>query len=728
MTRTRPPHRKQRVPRAALGVAVPIALILGAIAPAASAADTDPRSSVPPLLVQPAAGENLILNGSFEKGGLDAWIGSRDAADPLTSPQYGKTIGANGSGGAQLNTSPARTSRLIQQLGGSWEQYSTGVGELALAPGTEYRLTAKMKTTGGVTGSLLFEPGRLFDTKTPVVQVTPGSTSSAGWQTVTTVIRTGDQYAGGKIIVEAYRGEKTGEVFVDDVQLVATGGEFLATPTGTPKPNPGVLFDDFQSPALDTGRWLLPSKAWGGPNNGVVPENLSIVPTVAGDTGRGYLVMDAHGDLYNGPVTGVNPNGVWDAVSNKQIQPNQRVGSALATRDYYASGRYEVRAKIAPDLGAVTAFWTFHYLEDDSLPGGKIRNTEIDWEFPTGANDGSVPLKQDVASFDRARLNTWGGYVPGEGAHHPGRVVLPKNAQGQNHVEDGKFHNYRFDWYSTGKNGDGIPRIEWYLDGVLVHEELFDPTDTQNNIGFRAARYWLGVWFPAQSEKPLPTGETGWGGTPNFSETKALIDWVRITPFTDQANDRYVRESTPNFGYGLPHRAPGWTKTPTTPVDPVDPTDPVDPVDPVDPTDPVDPVEPVNPAANLLTNPGFEASGLRGWDCDGGTSVVNAPTGGGHVLSLVPSDSLTAVCAQSVTVVPGKTYIVSARVKNSPSSVASVGGKNYAEVAGNSVAALTERSVRVTPTSSTLTVYVQAYRQQAGATFADDVSVVLAGN
>ncbi|MCM3749522.1 family 16 glycosylhydrolase [Paenibacillus pasadenensis] len=513
---------------------------------------------MPPLQVLPSTGSNMVLNGGFEQGGINHWIGSYDPANLLTAPEFGASFGYNGTGGVRLNTGPDTTSRLIQQLGGSYTAHSAGTGELALAPNKTYLLKAKMKTTGGVSGTLTFETVRLFDTRETVISVTPATVTSSAWQNVTAIIQTGNQYAAGKIMVEAYKGTTAGQVYIDDIELIAAGGEFLATPTGVPASNPGVLFDDFGGTTLDQSKWLMPSKAWGGPNNGVVPENLSIVPSVAGDSGSGYLVMEAHGDLYNGPVTGTNLYGVYDAVAGKQIDPNKRVGSALATRDYYASGSYEVRAKIAPDLGAVTAFWTFHYVEDESLPGGKIRNTEIDWEFPTGANDGSVPLSQDVATFDRARLNTWGGYVPGEGAHHPGRVVLPKNAQGQNHVQDGKFHKYRFDWYSTGKNGDNIPRVEWYLDDQLVYVEQFDPSDTQNNIGYRAARYWLGVWFPAQSTNPLATGETGWGGTPNFSVSKAYIDWVRITPFTNQPNDSYERESTPNFGFALPHRAPGW--------------------------------------------------------------------------------------------------------------------------------------------------------------------------
>ena len=36
----------------------------------------------------------------------------------------------------------------------------------------------------------------------------------------------------------------------------------------------------------------------------------------------------------------------------------------------------------------------------------RIRNTEIDWEFPTDAANATM---DDPIGFDKARTNTWGG-------------------------------------------------------------------------------------------------------------------------------------------------------------------------------------------------------------------------------------------------------------------------------------------------------------------------------
>lgn len=95
-----------------------------------------------------------------------------------------------------------------------------------------------------------------------------------------------------------------------------------------------VFYDDFDGDALNSDKWLVAEKAWGGFNGGVVPENVSVED--------GKLKLEGHGNLYDGDIEGVNhdlPGGI-------------RTGAAIATREYYASGSYEVVAKIAPVLGA----------------------------------------------------------------------------------------------------------------------------------------------------------------------------------------------------------------------------------------------------------------------------------------------------------------------------------------------------------------------------------------
>lgn len=123
-----------------------------------------------------------------------------------------------------------------------------------------------------------------------------------------------------------------------------------------------VFFDDFKGSRLDTDKWNILNQKWGGnaskgTHGGVVPENVYIQD--------GNLIIRALGDYYEGDVKGHGQN--------------TRVGGVIATRKKFASGSYEVKAKICPRRGALSAFWTYYYENEDY-------NHEIDFEFPGRRN------------------------------------------------------------------------------------------------------------------------------------------------------------------------------------------------------------------------------------------------------------------------------------------------------------------------------------------------------
>ena len=71
----------------------------------------------------------------------------------------------------------------------------------------------------------------------------------------------------------------------------------------------------------------------------------------------------------------------------------KRVGGAIATKDYFGSGSYEVRMKVLPKFGVSSAIWTFHYQEyypghpeyvakPVGAPDYYASNHEIDIEMP----------------------------------------------------------------------------------------------------------------------------------------------------------------------------------------------------------------------------------------------------------------------------------------------------------------------------------------------------------
>jgi chitinase len=79
-------------------------------------------------------------------------------------------------------------------------------------------------------------------------------------------------------------------------------------------------------------------------------------------------------------------------------------------------------------------------------------------------------------------------------------------------------------------------------------------------------------------------------------------------------------------------------------------------------------------AANLLTNPGFEAGSPSGWSCTGGATVSSPVHSGNYALAATASASDTAQCTQTVSVVPNTTYTISAWVSGNPVYLGVTGG------------------------------------------------------
>ncbi len=269
-----------------------------------------------------------------------------------------------------------------------------------------------------------------------------------------------------------------------------------------------VFLDDFSGTRLDPDKWLIAEKNWGGTvtenditadyNGGVVAENVSVAD--------GKLILTGHGNRYDGPVRGINRDGT-------RRTDGRRCGAAIATKEYFGSGSYEIRAKIAPELGCCSAMWTFEYEEHYEGDALTVTNHEIDIEFP-GRDE------NDMFSLRHALCTTW----QTEQDYKTGSVDCGVQA-------DGQFHTYRFDWH-TGSDTEK-PRVDFYFDGVLLHTaETFIPTN--------AGRFWLGLWFPKD-----------WAGTPDFDTAVFEIDRVTITPF-HEPGDTPQHETYSGSGWAQP--------------------------------------------------------------------------------------------------------------------------------------------------------------------------------
>jgi beta-glucanase (GH16 family) len=238
---------------------------------------------------------------------------------------------------------------------------------------------------------------------------------------------------------------------------------------------PGTFFDNFLGESLAADRWLNVSKAWGSESytGGVDPANVAVR--------HGDLVVEAHGNLYTGDLPG--PRGM-----------KVRVGGAVNTKRLFGSGSFEVKAKICPQVGALSCFWTFYWESADY-------NHEIDFEMP--GNDGQASNLE------------WGLCTAWRGENAPAFKTVHARFPNQN---DGNYHLYRIEWH-TGTAPDSTGSVEWYYDNVKVVSNN-DPRCVPNHAG----NFWLGIWFPT------------WIGVPDFGVDSMLVDWVKIVPY-GEAND-----------------------------------------------------------------------------------------------------------------------------------------------------------------------------------------------
>lgn len=322
----------------------------------------------------------------------------------------------------------------------------------------------------------------------------------------------------------------------------------------------GDFFDDFEGSELDSNKWLIAHRNWGGlyedgvyRTGGVHKDNISV--------SDGNLVIEAHGNYYSGDRLGVDSYGNDITIENYP-DLKSKVGGAIATKEYFQSGLYLVKAKIIPKLGVCSAFWTFHY--EAYTPGDEqyietpfengdyyVINHEIDIELP-----GRPTAAIEDISYETVLLNHWRGVLgefdfdmpyevwKGESnGEREGWDQFKSNPTPVPNQADGEYHIYGFDWH-TG-DAKQPKRVDYYIDGVLVETSLDDgpflgpygEVGGEVYVPDRLSRFWVAAWFPYF-----------WAGTPEFDTEQLLIDWVYIHPY-DEAGDVDIPETYPDFGW-----------------------------------------------------------------------------------------------------------------------------------------------------------------------------------
>ncbi len=283
------------------------------------------------------------------------------------------------------------------------------------------------------------------------------------------------------------------------------GGSMLYDCVDCPPPTPGppgcpppkAFYDDFSN-GFDPNKWLIAHKSWNPNSGGVVAENVHF------DSNSKRVVFNAHGLLYDGDIMGVKKEGTTIYRADSGLM----TGGAIATRDYFGAGSYEVRMKVAEELGVCSAIWTYFWKD-----GTPIVNHEIDIELPGRPN----PAHLDIG-FDYALMNTFVG--------ESGSLVETNFTKLDQEMNDGEFHNYRFDWHTD----ESDRRVEFFVDGKLL-------SINRENVPYFAGRLWVGAWFP-----------NSWAGVPNFDVSQMVVDYVKFTPFENELYECPL-ESIPEFGW-----------------------------------------------------------------------------------------------------------------------------------------------------------------------------------
>lgn len=238
-----------------------------------------------------------------------------------------------------------------------------------------------------------------------------------------------------------------------------------------------AFFDDF-SGGVNYENWYIAKQAWGGSNGGVIPENISY-------TDDGILRLKGNGGYYLEEEV----NGVGD------VKDGRYTGAALISKFVTGPGRYEIKMKVLPRIGACTAFWTYAYEFENEL------NHEIDIELPGGNRSGN-PTFANI-------LNT--NYIKeSQSISQDGKLSEILNEEV--YLNDGEWHVFGFDWYTNPE------QIVYYIDGkVCATTDLFVPE--------LQSRLWVGVWFPVTS---------AFVGSAEFESDFMEIDYVSYIPFKNQ--------------------------------------------------------------------------------------------------------------------------------------------------------------------------------------------------
>lgn len=326
-----------------------------------------------------------------------------------------------------------------------------------------------------------------------------------------------------------------------------------------------IIEETWDEGKLDSLLWYSPRTKWGGGNHGVSPDNVRFERDAVFGKKKNVLVCQAHGDLYDGEVVGYGGN-------------KTRVGSVIISKEFFASGRFEVVMKIGGKVrasqgpedpmrpsGAIPAVWTYAYrfvkvdeaLMDQFVPDVPLYNpfqkaydggfneywSELDFpefgkegQFDTALYNTFLNQKHDSKTYDVRPMIDGDYHVLTTEWRTELRLMKEikdahvRESEGVYWIQDSSipFETY---WGSPlkklGPDSYALytgQRADHYLDGKKVAEN-------RTYVPCMAAQLTLGVWLPH------------WAGPARWKSATVSFASVHVWQFYDEGDVRGILKS-----------------------------------------------------------------------------------------------------------------------------------------------------------------------------------------
>lgn len=264
-----------------------------------------------------------------------------------------------------------------------------------------------------------------------------------------------------------------------------------------------MLYDDFTN-GIDLDRWVVSDSVWdqwSTDQNGVRPQNVFVVDDK--DNPDTHLLLRANGSYYN-----MNNDALYTEEEKKQYGDGKTLftaaqgyginsGACISTTEALGPGRYDIKMKACPRVGALTSMWAYSWF---TLDDGSTQQNEIDIE---------IGLKPD---FSQVFFTTW--TAPSRNTNMPTPIDFYAN--------DGEWHIYSFDWVTD----TAVPYVDYYIDGVKV-------LTIDSNVPTTNATLNIGMWLPSWAGGGANDPENGNISVDSrmFDTDFAEISWWRYIPF-----------------------------------------------------------------------------------------------------------------------------------------------------------------------------------------------------